>query len=671
MTITVSDAQFRAWLDSPRSRHCILVEADWEGVTDEAVGPGVNVASVDQGATAGASSVQGPGYDPRFTINGNPAGAGWSSTGGWNDATSNAFPDWLRVDFAGQRLIDRVVVYSVQDNFGAPAAPTDDMTGTLYVLRDFEVQMWTGARWQTLASVLANSLIKRTVTFVPVVTSAIRIYITATADTTWSRITAVEAWTPAAASGVECMATEPFVSRPTDTPANQRYASRIVEIPEFVQKMGELFVARTTANLGEIKVASVDAGTDAWLFGRDWIGNGVRLYVGDAAWGRDDFRNVWTGVIGDVRVEGTNRLVFEARDMQHLLNQPLKREAIESGNMAGQPAPIAIGTVYNAPCVPIDESARLFRLADGPIASIIQVRNNGSNFTTYTANLADGTITLTSGSAQGLTADFVGPTVGSLTLTNASDLIRHLVTTRGYLADADLDIESFVRLRELVTAPLALYVPAVDQQVYQAVDEVLTTIGGYSAITRAGKYYVGRLDMDGEPLLEIAPAQILDGGLTLAKVFQPVDTIRLGARQNNTTHLAPTSSIFEGDHVKYRQPFLQMGQANNARTTVRKFGRMPAPAVPVVNNVPDPGLVPTLFLNGADAAMEAERRMSIWGARRYLFSVECFVSALLIDIGTTVRLYHPRFNLAGGRNGVVVSLRERLSARRVQLGVLV
>ena len=112
---------------------------------------------------------------------------------GWADGTTNSFPDWLQVNFSGSQSINRVVVYSVQDNYQNPVEPTDTMTFSLYGLVDFTVQGWDGASWVTLATVSGNNLVKRTVTFPTYTTDRIRINVT-NALNSWSRITEVEAW---------------------------------------------------------------------------------------------------------------------------------------------------------------------------------------------------------------------------------------------------------------------------------------------------------------------------------------------------------------------------------------------------------------------------------------------------------------------------------------------
>ena len=154
-----------------------------------------NVALASNGATASASSTYSSGRIAAKLIDNERKGVAWNSgAGGWQDATVNAWPDWVQIDFAGSRTIDRVVVYSVQDNYTNPVEPTATLAGTLYAARDFLVQGWNGSAWVTLATVTGNTLVKRTVTFTAYTTQRIRIYVTAAAGS-YTRLTEVEAWT--------------------------------------------------------------------------------------------------------------------------------------------------------------------------------------------------------------------------------------------------------------------------------------------------------------------------------------------------------------------------------------------------------------------------------------------------------------------------------------------
>ena len=117
----------------------------------------------------------------------------WGSGGGWNDATANAYPDDVQIDFNGSKTIDRVVVYTLQDNYSSPMEPTDTLTFSAYGVTAFTVEGWNGSGWTVLGSVSNNNLVKRTVTFAPYSTNAIRIRVTQ-GLAQFPRLVEVEAW---------------------------------------------------------------------------------------------------------------------------------------------------------------------------------------------------------------------------------------------------------------------------------------------------------------------------------------------------------------------------------------------------------------------------------------------------------------------------------------------
>ena len=159
---------------------------------------GTNVALASAGAVASASSSYSVQY-PIASINDNDRmGANWGNGGGWADSTANVFPDWAQINFSGNKTIDRIVVYTLQDNYANPIEPTDALTFTQYGITAFRVQTWNGSSWITQAAISNNNLVKRTVTFAPVTTNRIRISVT-NAPAQYSRIVEVEAWGTSAA----------------------------------------------------------------------------------------------------------------------------------------------------------------------------------------------------------------------------------------------------------------------------------------------------------------------------------------------------------------------------------------------------------------------------------------------------------------------------------------
>lgn len=155
----------------------------------------INVAAAANGATAVASSTHSSSYAAAGAINGDHKGLGWGNGGGWNDATPDAFPDWLEIDFAGAKTIQEVDVFTVQDNYQAPIEPTATTAFNFYGITDFQVQYWTGQAWAAVPGgiVSGNRLVWTRIAFAPLNTTRIRILVTG-AMRSWSRIVEVEAY---------------------------------------------------------------------------------------------------------------------------------------------------------------------------------------------------------------------------------------------------------------------------------------------------------------------------------------------------------------------------------------------------------------------------------------------------------------------------------------------
>jgi hypothetical protein len=164
----------------------------------------VNFAASASGASASASSTYGAGFDPVTVINGDRKGVNWYSGGGWNDATRDSFPDWVQIDFNCKRdgetvssckqTIDEINVFTLQDNYGSPADPSETMTFTTWGITSFAVQYHDGSTWVTIpnGNVSGNNKVWRKFTFAPVRTYKVRVLVN-NALSSYSRITEIEA----------------------------------------------------------------------------------------------------------------------------------------------------------------------------------------------------------------------------------------------------------------------------------------------------------------------------------------------------------------------------------------------------------------------------------------------------------------------------------------------
>ena len=197
----LSTTKIRVWATASPDGYSRLTEVEaWTGPSPA---PRYDLALAANGAVATASNSYNAGYGPAGAINGDRKSMNWSNGGGWNDS-GPPFPDYLEVDFGAVKTVNEIHVFTLQDNYANSVEPTESTNFTLWGLTGFELQYWDGSSWVTIsgASVSGNDKVWRKFTFAPLNTSKIRVKTTASVDG-YSRITEVEVYGPAAASGID------------------------------------------------------------------------------------------------------------------------------------------------------------------------------------------------------------------------------------------------------------------------------------------------------------------------------------------------------------------------------------------------------------------------------------------------------------------------------------
>jgi hypothetical protein len=146
----------------------------------------INYALASNGGVASASSTtpdtQSPGYEFHTTAanDGDRAGHSYPHNAFWRDDTSDAYPDWLQIDFSGSKTIDEIDLFSVQDGIeGNVTEPTETQTFSLYGLTAFDIQYWNGSGWATVpnGSVTGNNKVWKKLTFPELSTTKIRVMV--------------------------------------------------------------------------------------------------------------------------------------------------------------------------------------------------------------------------------------------------------------------------------------------------------------------------------------------------------------------------------------------------------------------------------------------------------------------------------------------------------------
>ncbi|MBF0432221.1 MAG: SGNH/GDSL hydrolase family protein [Fibrobacteria bacterium] len=157
-----------------------------------------NMASSAQGGITSASSFELDIAHHSMANNGDRRGFGYGTNrngSGWEDGTSGSFPDWLQIEFDGEKVIDEIDVFTVQDAVTNPVEPTEDLTFTLLGITDFSLQYFKDSAWVDLpgGNITGNNKVWFNLAFEPVVTTKIKLVVN-NGLASRSRVTELEAW---------------------------------------------------------------------------------------------------------------------------------------------------------------------------------------------------------------------------------------------------------------------------------------------------------------------------------------------------------------------------------------------------------------------------------------------------------------------------------------------
>ena len=117
------------------------------------------------------------------------------------------------------------------------------------------------------------------------------------------------------------MATAPFVTTGSDTPAHTPYEDLVLDVPYIRTALAEVLRGRSLISYGDIDIDNSSGARDAWLTDA-WDGRAIRMFLGDARWPKADFRLVFSGAIDDIQARDASTLTLRIRDRQLLLDVP-------------------------------------------------------------------------------------------------------------------------------------------------------------------------------------------------------------------------------------------------------------------------------------------------------------------------------------------------------------
>jgi hypothetical protein len=460
----------------------------------------------------------------------------------------------------------------------------------------------------------------------------------------------------------------PYTSSPTDAPASQPY--RAVLVRDDIQTTEQLSLSgNATMTVGEVGISNDDGLYDAWL-GYVWTNRPVTILFGDVRWARSDYQTIFSGVSSDIGNKSRTSVNLKIRDKLERLNVAIS-EHLLGGTTSNQGAmvPLALGEVVNVTPLLIDPTTLQYQVNDGAIGGLIEVRDNGVpiandslGWGAVVVDAAHGTFRMVSPPAGTITVSLQGDATGGGYVNTVAAIVKRIAMTGGYLDSrfvaSEIDDVNFSAFDAAHQQPIGISVTgttnalAVIQQATGALQAQLTC-------SRAGQLQLKQIDFSSlAPTFDIKPAHMVEHSIFPAARELVQASVRLTFCQNQTPQKNLATSLPAEALSLMGMPNLE---ATAVDASVKALHRLTT----------EPAKEDTVLVRRQDALAEAQRRLNIRKVPRTTYQFDGFAPLFQLQMGQAVRLFHPRFNLAAGAAGIVVSMTTKWADGRTTVGVMV
>ena len=462
-------------------------------------------------------------------------------------------------------------------------------------------------------------------------------------------------------AGVEVtrhIASRLYTTGPADTPANVEYlplATGGLAFTEQVSLTGEAGLSG-----GDIELDNADGALDGWLTDV-WSNRAVRVWSGDPAWPRADFRLVFDGIIADVAVSGRELISLTLRDKLQRLNTPIT-EAKLGGATQNKDAvlPVPFGECHNVSPLATNPATLEYGFLCA-VESIAEVRANGKPVSAATNNATGRFTLITNPLAQVITASVQGDNVAGYA-PRIAPLVQRIATGYGKAADrftaADLDLVNLAAFDAAHRQLVGLYVADRTNQA-QAIQQLAASVGAQAIMSRTGQLRLVQVALPGLGVpVEIGPDHMRERSLHPVQRLPVVAAVKIAFDRNYTVQASLTTSIPPEHADLYATEWLTETVVDEA---VRARYRLSD----------DPVQVDTCLKTRADAHAEATRRLALNSVPRTIYEFDGEPEMMMLELGQAVTLTDERYGLQDGAPGVVVLLSRYWLTGRVTVGVMV
>lgn len=462
-----------------------------------------------------------------------------------------------------------------------------------------------------------------------------------------------------------------YATTSTDTPSNTTYLGILKTAVEFTETLS--LDGSATLSYGDIGIDNTNGEYDTWL-NYVWANRNINIYAGDISHARNDFTLIFSGVVAGISSSDYGSINIQLRDKLEKLNDAYSDQLLGAYGIKGDLnpnkdilIPITLGEAFNVTPLLADDSLLEYKVHNGPIEGIIEVRDNGVPVN-FEANLDNGTFTLArqpigtiTCSVQGDKRDvnYSGQIVEYWT-TNAARIVQKILLSNGF-GLSDIDLDNFNIFAETHTQPVGIYLQD-RQNIITVCNDLLSSIGAQLAVTRLGKFRILKVQIPQttSSSVTIDENSIILDSLSISKITDVLAAVKLGYCYNYTIQDTLLTGLPEEHKELYVKEWLSKTAVNEENKTLYNLN-----AEPVQKN--------TLILSDLDGEVtaEANRLLQLYQVPRYVYRMTCLPSLIDVQLGDMVLLKHARFGLTTGKPGQVISASVNWDTGYITLEVLV
>lgn len=349
--------------------------------------------------------------------------------------------------------------------------------------------------------------------------------------------------------------------------------------------------------IGNLSIAN--DGTLGDLYSLNFTNQTVTCYIGDESDTRDNFSVAFIARNGGITSSEIGIFNIDLIDGKYTINS--------DDVFSDLAAPVAFGSIYNAPCELLNAATQQYRVSQTD-SSPVDAKDRGNNALTETGTSTSFTLSVAPSGV--ITAD-----VNPATSTPAS-IITSLVT----LANDSLDNSS---LSVLPSYEMGVFYDSAPTP-STILNDIMQSLGGSWRRNLQGQIQVFINSLPaGSPSLEIADYNIEQNSLSIVSRQESVGTVRLKYRKNfspmSQQELASALVIGDAEYQSLQREFSEVTAAADSSS--------------------DTVLEKTVFINSqSDAQTEAERLASIRSSARQIWSLTVVNIGEELQEGDTIRI---------------------------------